>query len=623
MKMVKSLLLGSAAGLVAVTSGQAADLPVKARPVEYVKICSLYGAGFYYMPGTDLCLKVGGWVRAEATYGDENGNITWGPYNANAMNRSTSNLVFRARGYITADARDQTEYGTIRSYIAVGLSTSDTGLQVASLVDSVNRAFVQFGGMTAGLAQSFFDFYSVPAAQYRGGYLPASDTGDGGWWVWAYTAQFGGGFSATISAEARRTTQIIDQNALPGFTLGTGAGIQTVVAIGQPFGNGGSVAPGSYPCVATYTAPTNVGSTNESSAAVGGCSSLFPGNGAYGGQQMPDIVGNFRVDQAWGSAQVMGALHQVNPVNYSQAVTAAAVAAAGQAALGPLDTLGQAPCVPGGGHPEDTFGWAVGGGIKILTPQIGQGDYFQAQVNYTEGALRYLFNTPNTNYGKVDGAFEAFGVLSDCVYGGTLLAGTATSCHLTTAWGFNASYEHYWNPQWHTSLYGAYYAVSYDKGLGSANAMLCAATGHGNFVNATNGTPAFVNPVTGAAVAATAPVVLPGFGRLALEAPGCNMDWSTWGVGTRTQWDVTKTFYLGVEVLYENLHSAQTGNGFVVNNPPGAPGIPFCSVAAIPLVRGSATGSGCATFAFGNAIFNEANSGAWTFTVRAHRDFLP
>src|SRR5712672_4546314 len=45
MKMVKSLLLGSAAGLVAVGGAQAADLPVKAKPVEYVKICSLYGAG--------------------------------------------------------------------------------------------------------------------------------------------------------------------------------------------------------------------------------------------------------------------------------------------------------------------------------------------------------------------------------------------------------------------------------------------------------------------------------------------------------------------------------------------------------------------------------------------------
>ena len=60
MKMVKSLLLGSAAGLVAVAGAQAADLPVKAKAVEYVKICSLYGAGFYYIPGTDICMKVGG-----------------------------------------------------------------------------------------------------------------------------------------------------------------------------------------------------------------------------------------------------------------------------------------------------------------------------------------------------------------------------------------------------------------------------------------------------------------------------------------------------------------------------------------------------------------------------------
>ena len=68
MKMVKSLLLGSAAGLVAVAGAQAADLPVKAKPVEYVKICSIYGAGFFYIPGTDTCIKIGGWTRAEVDF---------------------------------------------------------------------------------------------------------------------------------------------------------------------------------------------------------------------------------------------------------------------------------------------------------------------------------------------------------------------------------------------------------------------------------------------------------------------------------------------------------------------------------------------------------------------------
>ena len=65
MKMVKSLLLASAAGLVATAGAQAADLPVKAKAVEYVKICSLYGIGFYYIPGTDTCIRIGGHLQAK------------------------------------------------------------------------------------------------------------------------------------------------------------------------------------------------------------------------------------------------------------------------------------------------------------------------------------------------------------------------------------------------------------------------------------------------------------------------------------------------------------------------------------------------------------------------------
>ena len=339
------------------------------------------------MPGTDLCIKVGGWVRAEAVWGG-NGSMTWGPFNGNANNRATSNEAMRARGYITADVRNQTEYGTVRGYIAVGLNTNDVGLQVASLVDSANRAFVQWAGMTAGLSQSFFDYYSVPAMQYRGGYLPASDTGDGGWWVWAYTAQFGGGVSATISTEARRTTQIINQTAA-GATVGTAAT--------------GTVVPGGY------------------ISAVAGAGSLLPGAGAYGGQQAGDVVANLRIDQAWGGAQIMGAAHEVNANYYTSTV-------------------------PGSGHPGDQWGWAAGVGFKINTPMISQGDWLQAQFNVTQGALRYLFNTPNSNWGKVSGANESYGVMSDCVYGGTVAGGNSTGCQLTSAWGFNAGYEHYWTP---------------------------------------------------------------------------------------------------------------------------------------------------------------------------------
>ena len=65
MKLMKSLFLSSAAGLVAMSGAQAADLPLKGKAVEYVKICSLYGAGFYYIPGTDTCIKLGGYIRAD------------------------------------------------------------------------------------------------------------------------------------------------------------------------------------------------------------------------------------------------------------------------------------------------------------------------------------------------------------------------------------------------------------------------------------------------------------------------------------------------------------------------------------------------------------------------------
>jgi len=427
-----------------------------------------------------MCLKIGGWVRAEYAYGD-NGSFTWGWANNNVNNRTTSNSTWRSRGYITADARNQTEYGTVRGYIAVGLNTNNVGADNATNTFSANRAFIQFAGFTFGLAQSFYDFYSVPATSYWGSF-PASDTGDGGWIVAGYTAQFGNGLSATIAAEMRRATQIA-------------------------FNGAGSV-PGA--------------------AVLGG----------YGGFQAPDIVANLRVDQAWGSAQIMGALHQVNSVYYLPVV------------INPLN-----------GHPSDELGFAIGAGIKLNTPAFGQGDYFQAQVNYTQGALRYIFQTPNTNWGKVEGANEGFGVLSDAVYGGTLAGGNASDLSLTTAWNLNAAYEHFWNSRWRTSLYGGYAAVSYsDQG----NAITCVFEGAGT-----------------------------GAGSTALANPGCDNNWSTWWLGSRTQWNITKDFYMGVDVMYAKLFSASLpGDTHTVN-----------------------TSIGGAT--------HVSDVDNWQFRFRVHRDFYP
>ena len=112
MKLVKSLLLGSAAGLAAVAGAQAADLPVKkAAPVEYVRVCSTYGAGFFYIPGTETCLRVGGRVRAE--YGV-----------AERFNRGQDGYGFRARGRIQLDARTATAYGLLRSFVRFEITRS-------------------------------------------------------------------------------------------------------------------------------------------------------------------------------------------------------------------------------------------------------------------------------------------------------------------------------------------------------------------------------------------------------------------------------------------------------------------------------------------------------------------
>src|SRR6266446_9062053 len=123
---VKRVLLGTAAGLVAVAGAQAADLPVKAKPVEYVKVCSLYGAGFWYVPGTDTCLKVGSYVRVQTEF-DANGGgipIGFGNNTAAAAGRftrtDTNELAFRTRAALSIDLRTQTEYGTLRSYLEVG-----------------------------------------------------------------------------------------------------------------------------------------------------------------------------------------------------------------------------------------------------------------------------------------------------------------------------------------------------------------------------------------------------------------------------------------------------------------------------------------------------------------------
>src|SRR6202023_1431147 len=182
-----------------------ADLPVKAAPVEYVKVCSLYGAGFFYIPGTDTCLKIGGYLRSDHGYGA--GNATGGYYlsavggvGSGANRLQTDNYTFRARVNLTTDFRTQSDYGTIRAYAAI-IGQQTQGDASANGSAGILRAFIQFAGFTAGHAESMYEFFQPGNYTYRPPSVYSGWTGDNGIDLIAYTWQIGNGFSASIDIE--------------------------------------------------------------------------------------------------------------------------------------------------------------------------------------------------------------------------------------------------------------------------------------------------------------------------------------------------------------------------------------------------------------------------------------
>jgi hypothetical protein len=506
MKMVKSLLLGSAAGVVAVSGAQAADLPVKAQKVEYVRICPQYGKGFFYLPGSsDVCLSITGFVRFQVNVSDGTNSggatpSTFGaPQGADVRANGGNILNLRARYMMTFDSRAQTAYGTLRAVATAGFTYEGNP---AATVAYANRGFIQIAGFTMGRAVSFFDFYSAPATSYHA--TMTGDTGDGGWTVFGYTAQFGGGVSATIAAEDPRRTSIVNTAVTAAGTLPAG-------------GIGGSIS---------VSALSGAGYTNS-----------------YAHLRMPDVVANLRWDQPWGSIQVMGALHDVASGYYVNP--------------GTLPQVGT-----GSGHPSAELGWAVGAGVKL---NIGQ-NRFDSQFTYTQGALRYLIHAQSATsyyqFGRgADGEF-GYGIFSDGVF-----AGPGSSIELTTGWGVNLSYDHRWSPTLKTSIYGSYISISYN---GLANGYLCAAqtgtaAGTGGFAGAT-----FARP--------------------------CDQDWKTWYIGSRTQWDVAKGFYVGVDVLYHKLETANSGLTTAATYSPGT---------------------------HGTGVYRATDQSNWSFVFRAHRDIIP
>lgn len=483
MKMVKSLLLGSAAGLVAVAGAQAADLPVKAKAVEYVKVCSAYGAGYYYIPGTDTCIKIGGYARfdtyvnAVGTFNPEISQPTGtgfnGPGSLNVgypfRDSDDADYLTRVRGTIDFDARTQTDYGTLRSYVRFGAewNSQTTGGAGSGNGLYFERAFIQFSGFTFGYTQSFFDL----GLNYM---LTTPYAGSNQWTtLMAYTAQFGNGFSATLSLEDAA-------NRVTGVQYG--------------FASIGGATPGNPPG-APYTLVTNQLSWTGASY-----------YNAVGGQQAPDVVANLRVDQAWGSALLSGALHQINTADV-----------AAQSGTGMPAILGS----------TDTWGWAIGGGVEFKTPFLAAGDSVFFQAGYADGALSYL-GLSGTSQGRAQGlgtitlsplntyvpglgvGSGAYAPLADALLSpfGTL--------EKVSGWSLQGQFRHYWTPGLRSAIYAGYVSVD---------------------------TPAFY----------------PGLGVAASPRGGvyyAPTDVDMWQVGLNTIWSPVKNLDIGAEVLYSKVELA-------------------------------------------------------------------
>jgi Porin subfamily len=430
MKMVKSLILGSAAGLLAMGGAQAADLPVKAKAVEYVRICSLYGAGFYYIPGTDTCIKLGGYLRVETAFNTN--SVFNGQYGGvgGAHNRLSNYFTTRSREDFNIDTRTATEYGVVRTYFDATFSwTTDqyvgnpnnatgliggtiyspigggVGVSPASAPNNANAgavaggtvgvyyAFIQFAGFTMGKAISQF---SAPWTNYPANNFDGLVGGGGtvtGVNQFSYTAQFGNGVSGTISLQDPTAYYQAGVQNLSGLS---GAGIQA----------------GAY------------------------------GVNNLGGTRAPDIVGMLRVDQAWGLAQLSVAGHN-NHAGY----------------YGALETSG---------HPDDKWGWAIQGALSIKNIPTGAGDSINLQAVYTDGATRYnLQDLAAVNYAmwggsNAVGAYQSLGFANapDAVYTGTTLGAQSQLENIKT-WGFRGGYTHNWDPYWNTGVYGAYAQIKY------------------------------------------------------------------------------------------------------------------------------------------------------------------
>ena len=276
MKLAKSLLLGSATAFVAVAGANAADLPSKkAAPVSYVKVCDAYGAGFFNIPGTETCLKVGGRVRADYAMSARQDSYTKSTSSSASVTGGQALWGNEIRGRVDMDARTPTAYGTVQAVFSTRVHRT-SGILAAATADSkagtaspqLEAAYVRFAGFTFGVAKDNFAF--MPSTFYGAGHW--GSFANGAFQV-AYTAVLGGGVSATLALQDY------------GYT-GLG-GIGQVAAV------------------------TTTGTTATVTAATGTSWQEAITN-TY--NRIPQINGRLDWDQSWGTVSVMGATANVQMV---------------------------------------------------------------------------------------------------------------------------------------------------------------------------------------------------------------------------------------------------------------------------------------------------------------------
>jgi len=198
---IKRLVLGTAAGALAVTGAQAADLPVVVEPVDYVRICDAAGAGHFFIPGTETCMNIRTRIRTDYNlyfdFDDFQGNAG-GFYDGDTNDRL---YRFRARGYVRTSTITQTEFGQLTTFVDIFV-TKDSAARggSGSAADSVtlDSALIQLGGLILGRFATTFGsgegIYTIEQTFDLG-----NNTGQVN--QIAYQFDFGNGFGVQVAVE--------------------------------------------------------------------------------------------------------------------------------------------------------------------------------------------------------------------------------------------------------------------------------------------------------------------------------------------------------------------------------------------------------------------------------------